>query len=123
LLARTAARVRFSGPYARRDLRRLMAAVDWVVVPSIWWENAPLVIEEALAHRRPVICSNIGGMAEKVRPGKDGFHFPVGDAAALAALIARLGGDDKIWAALRKTMRPPPTIAETADRHLALYRA
>lgn len=122
LLARTAGRVRFVGPYARRDLYRLMAAVDWVVVPSIWWENAPLVIEEALAHRRPVVCSNIGGMAEKVRPGKDGFHFPVGDAAALAGLLARLAGDDKVWAALRRTMRRPDTIEAAARRHLTLYR-
>ena len=54
---------------------------DWVVMPSVWWENAPLVIAEAHAHGRPVICSNIGGMAESVRHGVDGLHFPAGDAA------------------------------------------
>ena len=37
-----------------------------------------VVIQEAFAHRRPVICADIGGMAEKVRPGLDGFHFPAG---------------------------------------------
>jgi Glycosyl transferases group 1 len=72
LLARTSQRVHFAGPYQRRDLRRLIAAVDWLVVPSIWWENSPLAIQEAFAHRRPVICSNIGGMAEKVRWGRVG---------------------------------------------------
>ena len=54
-----------------------MAEVDWVVVPSIWWENAPLVIQEAFRHRRPVICGDIGGMAEMVRDGVDGLHAPV----------------------------------------------
>jgi glycosyltransferase involved in cell wall biosynthesis len=96
LLARTSVRVHFAGPYVRRELYRLMAAIDWVVVPSIWWGNSPLVIEEAPAHRRPVVCSDIGGMAEKVRPGKDGFHFPVGDALTLARLLVRLAGDDAV---------------------------
>ena len=54
-----------------------MSSVDWVVVPSIWWENSPLVIQEAFMHGRPVICSDIGGMAEKVNDGVDGLHFRV----------------------------------------------
>jgi glycosyltransferase involved in cell wall biosynthesis len=122
LLAKTAARVEFRGPYRRRDLDRLMAAVDWVIVPSIWWENAPLVIEEALARRRPVVCSDIGGMAERVRPGRDGFHFPAGNAAALAGLLNWLGGNDAVWEALQATMRPAATIAETVAGHLEIYR-
>ncbi len=40
--------------------------MDWVVTPSIWWENAPLVIDEAFAQKRPVIASDMGGMAESV---------------------------------------------------------
>ena len=44
-----------------------MRQADWIVVPSIWWENAPLVILEARAAGRPVICSGIGGMAENGR--------------------------------------------------------
>jgi glycosyltransferase involved in cell wall biosynthesis len=122
LLARTAQRVHFAGAYERRDLDDLMAGVDWVVVPSIWWENSPLVIEEALAHRRPVICSNIGGMAEKVRWGRDGFHFPVGNPFELARLLVRLAGDAGIWNRLQTTMRRPATVAESAARHLELYR-
>ena len=46
--------------------RSLMADLHWVLVPSIWWENSPLVIQEAFFHGRPVICSDVGGMAEKV---------------------------------------------------------
>jgi glycosyltransferase involved in cell wall biosynthesis len=122
LLARTAQRVHFAGAYDRRDVGDLLAAIDWVVVPSIWWENSPLVIEEALAHRRPVICSNIGGMAEKVRWGQDGFHFPVGNPFELARLLVRLAGDAAIWPRLQTTMRQPATIGEAAARHLELYR-
>ena len=114
LLARTSQRVHFAGPYQRRDLGRLLAAVDWVVVPSIWWENSPLVIQEAFAHRRPVICSNIGGMAEKVRWGRDGFHFQVSDPFELANLMIRLAADVEVWERLQKSIQRPLSIAEAA---------
>ena len=69
-----------------------MNSVDLVLVPSIWWENSPMVIQEALRNRRPVVCSDIGGMAEKVVDGRDGFSFPVGNPVALASLLRRLAG-------------------------------
>ena len=47
-----------------------MARMDWVVVPSIWWETGPLVVMEAFQYGRPVICSDIGGMSEKVTDGE-----------------------------------------------------
>lgn len=122
LMARIPGRVHFSGPYRTRDLGRLMGAVDWVIVPSIWWENSPLVIQEAFAYRRPVICGDIGGMAEKVRRGKDGFHFAVGDSQDLAGLIVRLAGSNATWDRLQGTIRRPTTVAESAARHLDLYR-
>jgi glycosyltransferase involved in cell wall biosynthesis len=52
-LAGTAGVVSHCGAYARDEVPALMAEVDWVVMPSIWWENAPLVIQEAFQHRRP----------------------------------------------------------------------
>jgi glycosyltransferase involved in cell wall biosynthesis len=122
LLGRTRHRVHFAGPYRHEDLYRLMAAVDWVVVPSLWWENSPMVVEEALAHRRPVICSNIGGMAEKVRWGKDGLHFAVGNPFELASLLVRLAGENTVWDGLQQTMRQPITIDEAVSRHLQYYR-
>jgi glycosyltransferase involved in cell wall biosynthesis len=121
-LARTSQRVHFAGPYQRKDLGRLIAAVDWVVVPSIWWENSPLVIQEAFAHRRPIICSNIGGMAEKVRWGRDGFHFQVNDPFDLASLMVRLAADVDVWDRLQKSIQRPLSVAEATARHLELYR-
>jgi glycosyltransferase involved in cell wall biosynthesis len=122
LVDRQRERIRFLGPYRRGDIGALMQAVDWVIVPSLWWENAPLVIEEALSYGRPVLCSAAGGMREKVRSAKDGFHFDLGDSAALASLMLRVGRDRKLWQGLRKTMRKPLSTAESAERHLQLYR-
>jgi glycosyltransferase involved in cell wall biosynthesis len=64
-----------------------MRSVDWVVVPSTWWENSPLVIQEARVTGTPILASNIGGMAEKVRDGVDGLHFLAGSPLDLASKI------------------------------------
>ncbi len=89
------------GAYKHDRLSELMAGVDWVVVASIWWENSPLVIQEAFAHGKPVICSDIGGMAEKVTDGVNGLHFGVGDAASLAKAIRRAVDSPGLWDDLR----------------------
>ena len=68
--------VTFVGAYEHDELASLMADVDWVIVPSIWWENSPLVIQEAFHFGRPVICSDIGGMAEKVDDGVERPALP-----------------------------------------------
>lgn len=114
--------VRAFGGYAREDFPRLVADVDWVVVPSVWWENAPLVIQEAFRHKRPVICSNIGGMAEMVRDGTDGLHFRVGDAADLARTMALAMRSETLWDDLRRNIAAPRTIRDAAREHLELYR-
>jgi glycosyltransferase involved in cell wall biosynthesis len=108
------------GPYDRADVGVLMRRADWVVVPSIWWENAPLVIEEARVAGRPVICSGIGGMAEKVREGIDGLHFPAGDAAALAETM-RAASDATLWTRLAAGAVPAPHAA-FVDAHIDLYQ-
>ncbi|WP_207478297.1 glycosyltransferase family 4 protein [Arenibaculum pallidiluteum] len=109
------------GPYRRSEMAALMAGVDWVVMPSVWWENAPLVIQEAFRHRRPVICSGIGGMAEAVRDGIDGLHFRVGDGADLARVMTRAMSEPDLWDRLSSAIPAVPGIDEAATRHLALY--
>ena len=108
------------GPYDRADVGALMRRADWVVVPSLWWENAPLVIEEARAAGRPVICSGIGGMAEKVRDDLDGLHVPAGDAAALAETMRR-ASDPALWTRLAAGAAPASHSA-FVDAHVALYQ-
>lgn len=122
-LAAAPRNLRFAGPYENSRVAALMRPVHAVIVPSIWWENSPLVIQEALANRRPVLCSDIGGMAEKVRDGLDGFHFGARNAWSLAALMRRLAEDRSLLAGLQHTMAVPPTIAETTDALVALYRS
>lgn len=113
--------VRFHGAYDNRRVDALMQQVDVVVVPSIWWENSPVVIQEAIRNRRPVICSDIGGMAEKIRSGRDGWHLTTADAAELAAIVTRLASNRDEVAAMVGSMRPAAPPQVTVDAHLALY--
>jgi len=79
--------IRLCGRYERSELRELMGSTDWVIVPSKWWENSPMVILEAKKYAVPVIASNIGGMKEKIINGETGFHFQMGRANSLADII------------------------------------
>jgi glycosyltransferase involved in cell wall biosynthesis len=120
-LQRAGRNVIFHGPYEQSRVDYLMQSVDLVLMPSVWWENSPVVIQEALRNHRPVICSNIGGMAEKVRHGVDGFHFPVGNAPALAALLRTLSEHPQRIEAIKKSMTVGTNREEIILQHEKLY--
>jgi glycosyltransferase involved in cell wall biosynthesis len=114
--------VTFAGPYERARLHRLLEETDWVVVPSIWPETGPLTAMEALQHGRPVICSDVGGMAEKVADGHNGLHFRRGDAAHLAEVMASAVTSSGLWDRLRSGI-PARFPQWEAEQHLATMAA
>lgn len=120
-LTACAGHVSWHGAYAAEDTPKLMQSADWLVMPSIWWENAPLVIEEAFQQGRPVICSDIGGMAEAVTDGVDGLTFRAGDAHALAAIMERTLDEPELWSTLAAGIAPRRTMIACVDDHLQLY--
>jgi glycosyltransferase involved in cell wall biosynthesis len=111
------------GPYRPSEMPELMEQVDWAVMPSTWWENAPLVIQEAFQHRRPLIVSGMGGMAEMVRDGVDGLHARPGDPADWARVMARAMAQPGLWERLVSGIEPQPELDAVAGRYLALARA
>lgn len=64
--------------------------VDTVVVPSIWLENSPLVIHEALQAGVPVITADAGGMKEYIENGKNGLTFAFRDTESLAKQMEKI---------------------------------
>ena len=121
LIESTRAHVTLAGKYSAEDIPGLMASVDWVVVPSIWWENSPLVIQEAFMHRRPVICSDIGGMAEKVAHGVNGLHFRAGDPASLAATMRHAADTPGLWDRLHDGIAEVYRITDSVQKLTAIY--
>jgi glycosyltransferase involved in cell wall biosynthesis len=109
------------GRYRPEELPRLMSEIDWVVIPSIWWENSPLVIQEAFFHGRPIICSDIGGMAEKVIDGANGLHFRAGDPRSLARVLHRATTEPGLWQRLRDGIPPVHSMDDHVTRLVGLY--
>lgn len=113
-------RITFPGPYAAAEAARVFAAMDVLVVPSLWYENTPFVVLEAFAASVPVIASDLGGLSEIIVEGENGFLFPAGDTEALRAILERLAAGPEWFANLR--MRPPSSIADNYDVFTATYR-
>lgn len=109
------------GRYKQAEIPQLIQLVDWVIVPSVWWENSPLVIQEVLMHKRPVICSNIGGMAEKVEDKVTGLHFKVKDKVSLAKTMKQSCKEQEIWQQLVNNIQPRLSIEASAKQHARIY--
>lgn len=97
----------FAGRYDAADATLLMRDVGWVAVPSIWWENSPVVIQEAKRAGTPLIVADIGGMAEKVTPEVDGLHFRRGSPVDLARAMVE-AAEPARRAALAASLRDTP---------------
>jgi glycosyltransferase involved in cell wall biosynthesis len=77
------------------DIEAVTLALDVAVLPSLR-EAQGLALLEAMAARRPVVASAVGGIPETIRDGKDGLLVPPADPQALAAAIVRLARDAKL---------------------------
>jgi glycosyltransferase involved in cell wall biosynthesis len=73
----------------KQDVRRYIAACDAMALCS-FTEAFSLAAIEAMALRKPIVHSDIGGAAEMIVPGRNGFLFPVGDTKALVDKLAVL---------------------------------
>lgn len=81
------ASVSFLGHLGGEALRETVRNARAVVLPSEWYENAPVSVLEAYALGKPVIGARIGGIPELVRENVTGVSFESGNVAALAAAL------------------------------------
>ncbi|MCZ7625572.1 MAG: glycosyltransferase family 4 protein [Candidatus Methylomirabilis sp.] len=93
--------VRFMGGFRNDEIAGILSGLDLLVVPSIWPENAPLTIHEALAVRVPVIAARVGGIPALVRDGENGLLFEVGSVDSLAIALGRIAVEPHLIDVLR----------------------
>ena len=115
--------VEFKGRFDNERLAEVYAEIDVLIVPSVWYENAPVTIREAFLTGTPVVTSNLGGMAESVRDGIDGLHFAVGDDTDLARVLARFLDEPELCEQLRQDFLPVKSVADDAADMEYRYRA
>lgn len=113
---------RWHGIYHPAELPAILGGIDVVVVPSLWHENNPLVIQEAFAAGCPVIVSNLAGMTEMIQDGVNGLHFEPGNHADLARKIRMLATICGLLDALRQNIPSVRTMEQEYDDLLAIYQ-
>ena len=126
LAARTGGEIEFTGYLTGPALRMALASTRAVVVPSEWYENAPISVMEAAAMGLPVVGANIGGIPELIRPQETGFVFESGNVDALAGALAQVQEQPisrlrQMGAAAREWMQSDFSPSAYRDRMLALY--
>jgi glycosyltransferase involved in cell wall biosynthesis len=116
-------RVQFCGTYTEEQVGDVMSGTDVLVLPSLWYENYPLVLHEALACNVPVIASNIGGMAEKIKNFVNGYTFQIGDEKDLGFKMKKILDNPEILNDVKDKMKGyvPPRVEEEAYMYQRLY--
>lgn len=110
-------RIKVLGVYPPERVRSVVSEADVGIVPSVWYENNPIIIQEMVSMNLPVITTDIGSMPEKVVDGKNGFLFAKGDASGLAAIIDRIAADPALLNELKKN----PGIADIYSIEQSAY--
>lgn len=116
-------RVNFAGPFPNQKMASELGKMDVLVVPSTWYENAPLVIYSALAAGIPVVATNLGGMAGIVRHEENGLLFEPGDSEDLARQLRRLMDEPGLLERLEENAEDVRTVEDSVDEMLGLYES
>ena len=73
--------------FGSADVFSVLSSLDVLVVPSLWRENSPLIVLQALASGLPLLVSDVDGMPKQVISGVNASLFPPGDSRALATQL------------------------------------
>ena len=102
----------------------VLSNVDVVVVPSLCYENYPMTLHEALACNIPVIATKLGGMAEKIKDGFNGFLFKMGDSRHLQTVLEGIVNDPRVLNPLKRNIDSTaiPGVEQEAYGYSRAYR-
>jgi glycosyltransferase involved in cell wall biosynthesis len=121
-----AAQAHLLGSQSSENISRLMRRASFLVLPSVCYENFPLVVAEAFAHGLPVIASRLGSLGEIIRHEENGLHFAAGDITALRQAVERLASDpglrERLGAQAREDYLRLYTPERNLEQLLEIYR-
>lgn len=118
--ARSPAPVHFTGYQSGDALWALVEAALGVALPSIWHEIAPKSVLEAMARKKPVVASRIGGLPEQIEDGVTGYLARPADTPALAQALTRLANlEPEALARMGERARERALTLFTTDRYYA----
>ena len=120
--ARADARIELVGHLDHHRVPDFLRTLHVLAVPSRSMETGPIVVHEAQALGLPIMGSDIGGVAERVRPGVDGWLLSTRDVAAWTAAIVEAASDRRRLVELASNSRASRTVGDVAREMNCLYR-
>jgi glycosyltransferase involved in cell wall biosynthesis len=126
LAAELGGEVEFTGYLSGAALRAAVTSSRALVIPSEWYENAPISVMEASALARPIIGANVGGIPELIVAGETGFVFESRNVDSLVAALQQVQALSqaslrRVGAAGRNLMRTEFSPSLYRKRMLGLY--
>jgi glycosyltransferase involved in cell wall biosynthesis len=112
-------RIKIMGAFREDEFDSILAEADCSVVPSIWWENSPYMLLEALARNVPTIVADVEGLTEYVKDDFNGFTFSPGDMLHLREVIERIAKDPSLLNTIRENLRK--YVLQTVEQEAYAY--
>lgn len=123
LRTQASASVSFLGKLTRSEVWKTLAQVDVLVVPSMWYEAFAFVVSEAFAVGVPVVASELGPLADRVRNEVDGLLVPPGNSQALRDALLRFLQDPTLLPRLQAGIQPVRTLDDHVMEIETVYKA
>lgn len=113
----------FRGTFPKEKIGAVFSELDFLVIPSTWYENSPLILLNSLASHTPVIVSDVEGMTEFVKEGINGYTFARGSVDHLARILKMIVADLEKARQLTLTTEYPRTSEMMTEDVVSVYEA
>jgi glycosyltransferase involved in cell wall biosynthesis len=115
--------IKFPGILPRAELAAAFGMLDYLVIPSTWYENSPLILLQALATHTPVIVADVPGMTEFIENGVNGLHFARGNLVNLTGILRKVADEPDLASEMGAASSYERVPADMAYDLLSLYAA
>ena len=113
--------IEFCGTFHNSKIGEVLADLDVLVIPSLWYENTPLIVYSAQAARCPVVASDFPGISEVIRDQVNGLLFEAGNPAKLAEQLSRFINEPALAERLSINSQKPKSTAVYVDEMLRIW--
>ena len=115
--------IELCGTFPNSEIAKVFSGIDVLVVPSLWYENTPLVIYSAQASRCPVVASDLPGLSAVIKNDENGLLFESGSSVDLEKQLARLVTEEGLLQRLSANSRTPKSTEVHVDELLFVWNS